>query len=610
MGKQNWITATSINIHLTSQVHLKAVDRRNGEKAVRERLAEEHRVESQRVSHDQQPTNLRRVKITEPTPSFGSKPPNQPPNAFWNLYDEDFMVERDMGEVQKETLEQEVRQGFDSWKLNMFQESRVQLDSSMMDDEAELELLAMIQGADVDKEEQVNPLSVKVDPATQWFPYESETMFLLDWLDNILRNRVSNSLMQNFLLVLKALRVKDVPSLKRLRAFQESLRKESGIPTMPCKSFQGNVFHMNDPRAIIAKDWTDPDIRHHLHVYPKIPEDGIISEVWHADKWRKEMDLCHLSPVPETDETARFRIYGNSGPSDNPMQSEICSHMGQNANYSCRKCKVGGSRKDKMSDRGFHELFSVGQPRSKEEVLLELQTQLRLACEGVNKPIKDQQTETGIKDPFTQYWVDDLLQRFKSMRAQNRAIPKEVIAAELRKWVEENDDDIITGFLTLSGFDPTKDTPVEFLLEIVNIFHLYDLVDDDMLRFWKVVGELSALVWVSEIRNLTEYISDIDIGVANVLDAFAQVDPSKIPAKSKFHLLTHLVEDIKRFGPLVGLSTEVFELFNSVFRACSILSNHLAPSRDIALQLADQEGLKQRMSRGWWYLPTLGKWVQ
>ncbi|KAK1220499.1 hypothetical protein PQX77_016734 [Marasmius sp. AFHP31] len=276
MGKQNWIAATSINVHLTSQAHLKAVDRRNGEKAVRERLAEEHCVESQQVSHDQQPTNLRRVKITEPTPSFGSKPPNQPPNAFWNLYDEDFMVERDMGEVQKETLEQEVRQGFDSWKLNMFQESRVQLDLSMMDDEAELELLAMIQGADVDEEEQVDPLSVKVDPATQWFPYESET---------------------NFLLVLKALRVKDVPSLKRLRAFQESLRKESGIPTMPCKSFQGNVFHMNDPRAIIAKDWTDPDIRRHLHVYPEIPEDGIISEVWHADKWRKEMDLRHLSPM-------------------------------------------------------------------------------------------------------------------------------------------------------------------------------------------------------------------------------------------------------------------------------------------------------------------------
>ena len=37
----------------------------------------------------------------------------------------------------------------------------------------------------------------------------------------------------------------------------------------------------------MIKDWANPDI----------PEDGIIREVWHAQKWRKDMDLDCLSPM-------------------------------------------------------------------------------------------------------------------------------------------------------------------------------------------------------------------------------------------------------------------------------------------------------------------------
>jgi hypothetical protein len=89
------------------------------------------------------------------------------------------------------------------------------------------------------------------------------------------------------------------------------------------------------------------------------------------------------------------------------------------------------------------------------------------------------------------------------------------------------------------------------------------------------------------------------------------VDPTKIITKIKLHLLAHLPEDITAFGPLVGVMTEIYECFNAVFRFCSILSNHLAPSRDIALQLADQEGLKHRLTGGWWpSTETAGEWEQ
>ena len=87
------------------------------------------------------------------------------------------------------------------------------------------------------------------------------------------------------------------------------------------------------------------------------------------------------------------------------------------------------------------------------------------------------------------------------------------------------------------------------------------------------------------------------------------IDPTKILAKVKLHLLTHLKTDIRRFGPLVGCSTEVFESFNAIFQQCSILSNRQAPSRDIAIQFGKQEGFKHRVTGGWWQAKN-GDWVQ
>jgi hypothetical protein len=92
----------------------------------------------------------------------------------------------------------------------------------------------------------------------------------------------------------------------------------------------------------------------------------------------------------------------------------------------------------------------------------------------------------------------------------------------------------------------------------------------------------------------------LTILIGNVLDAFGNNDPAKILLKIKIHLLTHIVEDVIRFGPAIRNSTEIFECFNAIFRLCSILSNHQAPSRDIARKFASMDRLKHILSGGFW----------
>ncbi|KAJ7829031.1 hypothetical protein B0H14DRAFT_3718234 [Mycena olivaceomarginata] len=603
---------------------------------------------------------------------------------------------------------------------------------------------------------------------SEWYPYPNRMMFLLDTLDNLPRLRVSSSLMRVFLWVLKEAGCKDVPSFDRLRKVQKDIRSQCGIPSIPCRSVQGNIFFMNDPRTIIAQDWSNPATRKLIRVYPEIPEDGIIREFWHAQKWHKTMDLDTLSPIlvipvrwvtfrgkvyadayaveldsqgeatvvdtetifvctdalsenyhdlehaavdagyldsmpnpkrkiaagrpmynsfvnyfsndvsgnrtkswnkhwnvymthenlprelhqqefhvhfvstspnataseqfqefktaaeathtdpvevrDEVGNTSCFCLYVNVGASDNPMQSEVACHIGRQGNYFCRKCNAGGTRQEKATDEGYHALFESGAPRTKEQILEELEKQVRLACCGVAKPVQNCQKATGVKDVYTQFWIDQLLSRFKEMR-KDKARSADDIKKELIQWTIDN------------RFDPAKDTPIEILHTILlgvvkyvwhitphrlatnvdglsihairssyimqyagsligrqfktlvqtNIFHIQSLVGDMKFKAWKAVGELSALLWVPEIRNLVEYQRDLKVAVGNVLDICAIIDPSKIISKIKYHLLVHAPYD--------------------------------AALRDIARQLGDQEGFKHRITGGWWSLGN-GEWTR
>ncbi|KAJ7827278.1 hypothetical protein B0H14DRAFT_3088392 [Mycena olivaceomarginata] len=576
-------------------------------------------------------------------------------------------------------------------------------------------------------------------------------MFLLNILDNMPRLRVSSSLMRVFLWMLRESGAKDVPSFDRLRKCKKKFGPNTGTQ---------------------YSDWANPAVRAQMHVYPEIPDDGVVREIWHALKWRKNMDLDVLSPMydagtahyytghatiddsktviitasdlsenyldlqdkkliphwsgaqlryiarmpnpkreiaggdplyvtlvdffgddvsgnrskswnkhlnaymtnrtlprkllqqefhvhfvstsphasmaeqfqefkpplkthsnpvrvqDENGQTTRFCIYCNCTP-------EICGHIGGKGNKFCRKCHVGARRRKRPLRRGtmhylrFSHIVQPGELRTKKHTLTELKKQVELACGGVSKRVQELQTQTGVKDVYTQYWIQQILARAADMRQQDPHASEADIKTELIQWTRDNEEKLYSPFLTLKGtlthtdrIRPCSRYPVELLHTILlgavkyvwhishtpwsaekkktysirlqatsteglsihairanyimqyagsligrqfktiiqtAVFHLHDLVTEDQFTAWKAVGELSALLWVPEIRDLTQYRNDLKIAVANVLDAI------------KYHLLTHIDFDAIELGPLIAMATEIFESFNAVFRYCSIL---------------------------------------
>ncbi|KAF7975164.1 hypothetical protein HWV62_10347 [Athelia sp. TMB] len=154
-------------------------------------------------------------------------------------------------------------------------------------------------------------------------------------------------------------------------------------------------------------------------------------------------------------------------------------------------------------------------------------------------------------------------------------------------------------------------------LQQLGVFHLHEgLCSELILDLWKATGELGAMLWFHTIKNMDLYLyqhgtlqADLTVLIANLLDVWSVIDPSRILFKSKLHIIVHLVDAIRRFGPAVLYSTEIFECWNAIFRLCSVLSNHHAPSLDIGITLADMERFKHQISGGWWK-NTAGSFVR
>jgi len=94
-----------------------------------------------------------------------------------------------------------------------------------------------------------------------------------------------------------------------------------------------------------------------------------------------------------------------------------------------------------------------GQPRCAQDTLAEVERQVKAACLGVAQTVKDLQTNSGVKDAFTQHWIDELIERSRAMQKSQPQQPVAEIQDELMSWISEKKAAVYNPFLTLIGED-------------------------------------------------------------------------------------------------------------------------------------------------------------
>lgn len=82
---------------------------------------------------------------------------------------------------------------------------------------------------------------------------------------------------------------------------------------------------------------------------------------------------------------------------------------------------------------------------------MDVKSQVELACLGIAQNVQNQQTKNGIKDGYTQLWIDDLIAHARILRKDHPGRTALDIQAELLTWVHEHKSDIYNPFLTLDG---------------------------------------------------------------------------------------------------------------------------------------------------------------
>lgn len=70
---------------------------------------------------------------------------------------------------------------------------------------------------------------------------------------------------------------------------------------------------------------------------------------------------------------------------------------------------------------------------------------------GVAQHVQHHQTKTGIKDAYTQHWIDYLIDRARTLRKEHPERTPADIQNELLAWVQERKNDVYNPFLNIPG---------------------------------------------------------------------------------------------------------------------------------------------------------------
>ncbi|KAH9815113.1 hypothetical protein DFH28DRAFT_1221255 [Melampsora americana] len=111
-------------------------------------------------------------------------------------------------------------------------------------------------------------------------------------------------------------------------------------------------------------------------------------------------------------------------------------------------------------------------------------------------------------------------------------------------------------------------------------FVLFEHLTQDQRYMWTSLCLLSSYVFQTEISNLDVYLRELDLVISSFLKQLVSLNARWVN-KPKFHMLVHLQQSIRTYGPASLFATEKLESFNGKLRDASVHSNSLSPGRDI-----------------------------
>ncbi|KAI0723525.1 hypothetical protein C8Q76DRAFT_614464 [Earliella scabrosa] len=325
------------------------------------------------------------------------------------------------------------------------------------------------------------------------------------------------------------------------------------------------------------------------------------------------------------------------------------------------KAAKRGKRLESMEDMltRVRAFLKIGKKRTKEETGSQLRSYFEMASvPGTKTKIAKERTQTGIKDTFQLAFLNKLFDSYKGkrgMEAKQNALDAAIAALPTNttnpiwriKGLDAHQDTpvevlhvVLLGFVKYLWRDlvqtklKNKDTQKKLLatrLSSVDVtglgisplvghtlvqyagsltgrdfraiaqvapFVIYDMVSPECFETWLALSKLVPLIWQPVIHGVDEYLNTLSKEIRHFLLCAARWNVRWFN-KSKYHVVLHLVEHIRRFGPAALFATEAFESFNAVIRAKSVHSNRQAPSRDIAHGFAQGNRIRHLLSGGY-----------
>ncbi|KAI9097112.1 hypothetical protein DFS34DRAFT_594311 [Phlyctochytrium arcticum] len=268
---------------------------------------------------------------------------------------------------------------------------------------------------------------------------------------------------------------------------------------------------------------------------------------------------------------------------DNPMHCELTSTMMlQRAHRFCRYCMVTG---DLKSADNIIRFTSRGPRRNWAEMRTQVVGHLQKACvPRKQRELRSMQSSQGVKGTYAEETITKLI---KIASTENES------SASAKKQALGTDEELINPIFRLKGFHGHLDTPVD-LLHTVSLGVLKWLYRKDFCA----IAQVAIFAFDGFLKD-TRYEEELKIAIDNMLVTAYAADAG-VFMKRKFHILLHLLDDIKRFGPGLLSIVEKFEASNTLMRDAVIHTNRAAPGRDAAERFARLQTLRHVVSGGYW----------